>query len=326
MSCVIRTIIFLLCAFITTTFAAAQSWQSWVAQLRVEAIQQGIRPALFDRIFADIPAPHAQVMSLDRSQPEKRLTFLQYRQSRIDPYRIKIGRAKYQQYYAILNKISHDYGVNGCIVTALWGIESSYGTYLGTFPVIRSLATLAYDSRRGQFFRQELLYALQIVNEGHISVEDFKGEWAGASGHPQFLPSSWHKYAVDYDGDGKRDIWKSQIDVFASIANYLQQNGWQAGEPWGVMVTAPATINPTWLGRKNFQPVSFWLSHGVQVPSSVVLPHNTPAALVALNGGSYVLIFNNFNVLMRYNASTFYAASVGYLADQICAGRQNQKM
>lgn len=313
---------FILIPFILITLlfplaSLAQNWQAWLAELRQEALAQGIQPAVFDAAFADVK-PHRQVINLDRSQPERRLTYLQYRNSRIDPYRIRLGVQEFNKNQQLLYQINRDFGVNPCFVVALWGLESSYGRFRGNFPVINSLATLAYDGRRSEFFRKELLYALQILNDGHVDLTDFKGEWAGASGHPQFLPSSWYNFAVDYNGDGKKDIWNSKTDALASIANYLSQNGWQTHGALLVEVEAPYNLE-NMKGYEQALPIGEWQSLGVRInnmPANV--DANTLAYLVEPYGGPTFLVFNNFRVLMRYNNSTFYAGSVNYLASSIC--------
>jgi len=161
------------------------------------------------------------------------------------------------------------------------------------------------------------LLALQILNEGHITPDKFKGEWAGASGQPQFLPSSWFKYAVDYDGDGHKDIWTSKPDALASIANYLKMNGWEEGQPWGVQVSAPADIPSRLIGVKTQRPVSFWLQHGVHVTEGELPRTDMMASLLEPDGGPDYLVFNNFRVILKYNNSVYYAASIAYLADEI---------
>ncbi len=308
--------------FISPETPAAQprlSWPEWVKELRAEAISQGIRPELFDDLFKTIKAPDPQVLRFDRIQPEKRITFLKYRHTRADAFRIKMGRQKYQKYHPILAEIGQKYGVDPCFIVSLWGLETSYGNYMGKFPVIQSLATLAYDTRRSAFFRQQLLYALQILNGGHVDLKDFKGEWAGASGHPQFLPSSWHNYAVDYDKDGRKDIWKTYPDVFASIANYLVGHGWQKGGPWAIQVELPSRFDQGLINSKVQKPVWQWKQMGVHITGGRPWPsENLEAALIRPEGGPDLLVFNNFNVLMKWNRSTYYAGTVGYLAEEIC--------
>lgn len=300
-------------------FAAQQSWNDWVAGVREEALQQGIPPALFDQAFAGIHEPSHQIKGLMHSQPEHRLTFMKYRSTRVDNYRIAIGRKEYQKNKAVLEDIGQKFGVNPCFIVSFWGLETSYGTYMGNFPVIKALATLAYDSKRKDVFRKELFLALRILNEGHVRLEDFKGEWAGASGQPQFLPSSWVKYAVDYDGDGHKDIWKSKPDVFASIANYMKQNGWQTGEPWAIQVKLPAGFNMSMEGKSTIKPVSEWNALGVRTENGQPLPYqDLTASVIQPLGGPTFLAFPNYRMILRYNNSIYYAGAVGYLADKIC--------
>ena len=300
-------------------FAQQQNWSDWVAQVRKEALEQGISPSLFDRAFADIHEPSRQVKGLAHSQPEHRLTYTKYRNSRVDAYRIAIGRKEFKKNQAILNEIGDNYGVDPCFITSFWGMETSYGSYMGNFPVIKSLATLAYDSSRPDFFRHELFLALRILNDGHVTLERFKGEWAGASGQPQFLPSSWVKYAVDYDGDGHKDIWSSKPDVFASIANYMKLNGWRKGEPWAVYVKLPAHFDMKLEGKATIKPVSEWNALGVRTESGQPLPHQElEASIVQPNGGPVFLAYPNYRMILRYNNSIYYAGAIGYLADSIC--------
>lgn len=314
-----KKLIILALILLSSSVFAAENWRDFVAKVRVDALAEGIRPAIFDRAFADIHKPVRRVVNLDRSQPETRLTFKKYRRTRIDNYRIVLGVRYYKKHRATLEKIGAEFGVNPCLITALWGIESSYGNFKGSFPVIASLATLAYDGRRSDFFRKELLLALHILNEEHVKFADFKGEWAGASGHSQFLPSSWHKYAVDYNGDGSKDIWNNLNDVFASIANYLKGNGYQQGQPWGIEVNLPPGFDQSLVERKQKYPLDQWLTMGVKAKPGFEYPTmNVQASVITPYGGPAFLAFNNFDVIKSYNNSTYYAASVGYLADKIC--------
>ena len=305
-------------------FAVQQSWSSWVADVRKEALSQGISAEVFDAAFADIHEPSRQVKGLARSQPEHRLTYSKYLSSRIDNYRIVIGKQEYKKNKALLDEIATKYGVDPCFILSFWGMESSYGSYMGNFPVIKSLATLAYDSKRQDFFRKELFLALHILNDGHVTLQRFKGEWAGASGQPQFLPSSWVRYAVDYDGDGRKDIWSSKPDVFASIANYMQINGWKTGEPWAIYVKLPVHFDMSLEGKSTVKPVSEWNAMGVRTTTGQPLPHQElPASLVQPNGGPVFLAYPNYKMILRYNNSIYYAGAIGYLADKICQ-RVNQ--
>lgn len=298
---------------------ANQNWNDWVAGVREEALQQGIAPKVFDEAFAGIKEPSRQIKGFMHSQPEHRLTFTKYLNTRADNYRIAIGRKEYKRNKEVLDEVAKQYGVNPCFIVSFWGMETSYGTYMGNFPVIKALATLAYDSKRKDFFRKELLLALHILNDGHVSLADFKGEWAGASGQPQFLPSSWVKYAVDYDGDGRKDIWKSKPDVFASIANYMKQNGWQTGEPWAIQVKLPAKFDMKMEGKTIVKPVSEWNELGVRTESGHPLPYQElQASIVQPYGGPTFLAFSNYKMILRYNNSIYYAGAIGYMADKIC--------
>ncbi len=297
---------------------AQSNWTDYVKQLRTEAISKGIRPEVFDAAFQNIHEPHRSVLSFDRNQPEKRISYLHYRDSRASQDRIVIGRREMHKHAQLLNRVSERYGVSTCYIVSLWGLETSYGRFMGKFPVITSLATLAYDHRRAAFFRKELFYALEILNEGHVSVEDFKGEWAGATGQPQFLPSSWHDYAVDFDGNGRKDIWKSYADVFASIANYLAKNGWQNDLPMSVAVTLPPQFSSDLASLKVVKTVAEWESMGVHVDQANSVNLQLPASIVMPDGGPAMMVFNNFKVLMKWNHSIYYAGTVGYMADRIC--------
>ncbi len=305
--------------FSSFIFATQQNWNNWVAEVRKEALAQGISAATFDEAFADIHEPSRQVKGLAHSQPEHRLTYAKYLSSRVDNYRIVVGRQQYKKNKVLVDEIASQYGVDPCFILSFWGMETSYGSYMGSFPVIKSLATLAYDSNRRDFFREELFLALHILNDGHVSLQHFKGEWAGASGQPQFLPSSWVKYAVDYDGDGRKDIWESKADVFASIANYMKINGWRTGEPWAIYVKLPLNFDKRLEGKSISKLVSEWSALGVRTTSGEPLPHQDwQASIVQPNGGPVFLAYPNYRMILRYNNSIYYAGAIGYLADKIC--------
>lgn len=305
--------------FVIPDAPAQTNWSEWVRELRVEALSQGVQPELFDRVFGDIKGPNQHILNFERTQPEKRITFLQYRQTRADNFRIVLGRKEYNKNSSLLNEIGYKYGVSPCFIVSLWGLETSYGHFMGTFPVIESLATLAYGSRRAPFFRKELLYALQILDGGHVNMSDFKGEWAGASGHPQFLPSTWHDYAVDYDKCGHKDIWKALPDVFASISNYLAHLGWRANQPWALEVQLPDNLDQNLVNSNAEYSVSDWQRMGLRTVAERPWPKSSlRATLIQPLGGPNFLVFNNFKVLMKWNHSSYYAGTVGYMAEQIC--------
>ncbi|GMG87770.1 lytic murein transglycosylase [Biformimicrobium ophioploci] len=295
---------------------ARGSWDAWKADLKREVVASGIPPSLFDRAMASARQPDRKVKKLNKSQPERRLSFLKYRSSRADAARIRIGRQKYAKYKSTLSSVERRYGVDSCVIASIWGLETAYGGFKGSFPVIPSLATLAYDSNRKAFFRKQLIQAFHIVHSGQVSLGQFVGEWAGASGHPQFLPTSWKNYAVDYNGDGRKDIWNSIPDALGSIANYLRSNGWQAGQPWAVEVRLPRNFSRSHVDRKTRKSAAEWKAMGVQVPGGV--PSSLSGRIVTPDGGPAFLAFRNFDTIMTYNNSTYYAGTVGWMADQIC--------
>ena len=307
------------CLSSSLAFSAQQNWSSWLADVKKEARSQGISPDVIHDAFANVHEPSRRIKNLSKSQPEQRLSYTKYRNSRIDSYRIAIGRKRYKQYQEMLEDIGNKYGVDPCFIVSFWGIETSYGGYMGNFPVIQSLTTLAYDSKRSEFFRGELFTALHILNDGHVSLKHFKGEWAGASGHPQFLPSSWVQYAVDYDGDGRRDIWTSKPDALASIANYMKGKGWHEGEPWAVHVKLPKNFDRALEGKKTVKSVHEWEALGVRMKNGGKLPYpNLRASIIQPHGGPVFLAYPNYKMILRYNNSIYYAGAVGYLADKIC--------
>jgi membrane-bound lytic murein transglycosylase B len=310
----------LLTLFFAASVAQAQvTWSDWIRQVKAEAVQQGIRADTVDAVFARVKKPSPRVLKLDRTQPERRISFLKYRNTRADAYRIKMGRKMYKKYQSQLDQIAQQYGVSPCFILSFWGLETSYGHFMGKFPVVQSLATLAYDSRRAAFFRKQLFYALRMIDEGHVTYDNLKGEWAGASGHPQFLPSSWHYHAVDYNGDGKRDIWKTKVDAFASIANYLINHGWKPGEPWAMVVGLPHHFDHALVKDKTRLTVAQWRDMGLTLFGNEQWPNSHLLARVVFpDGGPAMLAFNNFDVIMRWNRSTYYAGTVGYMAEKIC--------
>jgi len=215
----------------------------WLEGVRTEARVQGVSEAILERSLSGVE-PIPRIIELDRNQPESTITFTQYIDRIVSPARIKAGSTQYDKHRDILEKIGQEFGVQPRFIVALWGIETNFGQFTGGFPVVNALATLAYDGRRSAYFRGELMKALQILEEGHITPEDMKGSWAGAMGQSQFMPSSFLAYAHDYDGDGAKDIWNTQADVFASAANYLKGVGWNDDLTWGREVRVPAGFDP----------------------------------------------------------------------------------
>lgn len=315
----ISILILFLISYTMPGFAGQTSWPEWIAYVRQEALAQGISPKLLDAALATVKEPSRRVKNLARSQPEHRLTYNHYLTTRADKYKLIIGRKRFEQNKALLEEIGEKYQVDPCFIVAFWGMESSYGEYMGDFPVINSLVTLAYESPRKEFFKKELFLALHILNEGHVSLKDFKGEWAGASGQPQFLPSSFYKYAVDYDRTGRKDIWKNKADVFASIANYMKMNGWQYGQPWAIQVKLPHNFDSSLQGKHTVKSVKEWNTLGVRTLDGQALPNqNLNASIVQPEGGPVFLAYPNYKMILHYNNSIYYAGAIGYMADNIC--------
>jgi peptidoglycan lytic transglycosylase B len=292
----------------------------WLENLRVEARAAGISPATIAAALAEVKEPLPRVIDLDRKQPEFTQSLSEYVAVRVSEKRIASGRSMMSRYPTWLGRVEQKYGVARRFIVALWGLETNYGEHTGSFPLIQSLVTLAHDGRRSAYFRKELLNALQILDAGHIRLENMKGSWAGAMGQCQFMPSSFRHYAVDADGDGRIDIWNSVPDVLASAANYLKQVGWQGDQTWGRPVTIPATFDVSLAGLKTRFPLSRWQSLGVRRSNGRALPQrNLKASLILPDGpgGPAYLVYDNFRVILGWNRSNSFAVSVGTLADQL---------
>lgn len=300
--------------------ANKDSFQVWLAAFKKEALKKGISESVLESAFKGVK-PLPRVIELDRKQPEGKMTFAQYKAKVISKERIAQGRKLYAQNRETLDAIAEKYGVPAPYILALWGMETSYGNNTGGFGVIPALATLAHDGRRSSFFRGELLAALRILDEGHIPLKDMKGSWAGAMGQNQFMPSSFHAFAVDEDGDGRRDIWTTRKDVFASTANYLNKSGWRGDERWGRPVKLPAKFPAKLTGTETRKSLKEWNKLGVRLPDGAELPdvENMNASVVAPDGvgGPAFLAYHNFSVIMKWNRSNYFAVSVGTLADAI---------
>ena len=302
--------------------ADTPSFDVWLDGLRRDALEHGVAAATLDAALTGLE-PIPRVIELDRRQPEGRFTFQEYNQRVLSPTRIERGRELYREHKELLERVAQDYGVQARVIVAIWGIESTYGTYHGEYPVIGALATLAYDGRRATFFRRELLQALEIVDHGDVTAAGMTGSWAGAMGQSQFMPSSYRTYAVDYDHDGRRDIWTSLPDVFASIANYLAKAGWNDRRTWGRKVRLPSTIDGELAGLEVRKPLPEWQALGVRQEDGGALP-GVPlsASLLRTDDGEgpAYLVYDNFRVLMAWNRSTYFALTVGELADLIGRG------
>ena len=305
--------------------ASDTSFDSWLANLRAEAKSRGISKNVLDAALGGAK-PIKRVIELDRKQPEFTMTFAQYMKKIVSDRRIRKAREKLREHDKILTEISKKYGVQKRFIVTFWGVETNFGQYLGSFNVPHALATLAHDGRRSAYFRKELLNALRILEDGHIRPNKMKGSWAGAMGQSQFMPSSFLSYAVDWDGDGKRDIWDTKSDVFASTAYYLSKAGWRDDITWGRAVRIPAGFsldgkNATELADKKIKmKLNEWAHHGVKSQDGSALPAaNLTARLVmpAGNNGPAFLVYNNFDSILDWNRSNYYALAIGHLSDQL---------
>lgn len=302
--------------------AAGQGdFAAFLAGVRHDARAAGIGPAVLDRAFAGL-RPNPRVIELDRSQPEFTLTWDQYRARIVSDARIARGRTLFAQHRPLLDRVAARYGVPAGIIMGIWGLESNYGQSTGGFNVIEALATLAWEGRRAAFFRAELMDALRILQSGDITPAQMTGSYAGAMGQTQFMPDSFLKYAVDFSGTGRRDIWNDLGCVFASTANYLAREGWQPGLPWGEIVRLPQNFDPSFAGREKRRPLAEWQRLGVGRTAGVSLPPSTSAALLlpgGAGGEAFFAYHPSFRAIYRYNPSDFYCISVGLIGDLVAA-------
>ncbi len=300
---------------------AEEDFSAWLAEFRTEAVAKGISVETLDTAFEDIQLIK-RVVELDRNQPEFKLTLDTYMKNVVSQTRISRGRRLLAEHRELLEKVSQKYGVQPRFLVAIWGIESNFGDHRGGFSVIRALTTLAYDARRGKFFRNELMNALRILDEGHISLANMRGSWAGAMGQVQFIPSSFISFAVDFNNDGQKDIWQNLPDIFASAANYLSSYKWQKGRTWGRQVDLPEWFDHDMVSLKIKKDLSEWQRIGVRrlngddlpkvdIKGSLVLPSG--------KGGPAFLVYDNYRAIYKWNKSHFYVIAVGTLADRIGA-------
>lgn len=305
-----------------TGHAAEDDFTTWLRQLRRDARARGISTATLDRALAGVQ-PLPEVIEADRRQPERRMSFVEYRRRIVNADRIERGRALLAAHRPLLQRVQEAYGTPPELVVALWGIESNFGVRQGSYPIFSALATLAHDGRRAELFRRELLAALEIVERGHADPSRMLGSWAGAMGQNQFMPSTYLAYAVDSDGDGRRDIWNTLPDIFASTANYLARAGWNPGYKWGREVLAPDGLRSNRIGLDHRASLASWHERGVRLPDGGMLPRaDLDASLLRMDEGAgpSFLVYRNFRVLMAWNRSTYFGISVGLLSDFIGDG------
>jgi len=308
-------------------------FQDYLANLKQEAIAKGYEAKLIDDAFATATYKE-KVVSADKNQPEVKETLETYLPKRVPQWKIDRARKLYAENKEVLEKVAQEFGVQARFIVALWGLESNFGTIQGGHNIISSLVTLAFDGRREALYKRQLWAALDILKSGHITLDKFKGSWAGAMGQTQFMPTSFNAYAVDYNNDGRKDIWTTKEDAFASIANYLKQEGWNDSLTWGRQVQLPENFDSKYVLVRGTKTRKQWLEYwndsersladwqalGVRKADGSDLPNvDVRAALVMpddINGRMY-LAYDNYKVFMHWNRSYYFATSVGYLSDRI---------
>jgi membrane-bound lytic murein transglycosylase B len=309
-----------LAAIAAIPFAAAaqDSFAGFIAGVRAEARRAGIRDATLEAAFAGV-LPNQKVIDADRKQPEFTLTWAHYRSFTMSDKRIERGKAAYAASRGLFQQVSERYQVDPGVIAGIWGLESNFGTNTGSFNVIEALATLAWEGRRASFFRSQLISALKILDHGDVTPGRMLGSYAGAMGQPQFMPDSYLRYAVDFEGNGRRDIWDSQADVLGSIANYLAKSGWRMNEPWGQPIQVPPSLAGQ-TGREQRHSLGEWQRLGVRRSDGTTFSRLDPLGAVIQPdgaGGDAFMVYENFGAIRRYNPSDFYALAVGLLGDLV---------
>ena len=330
MRLILRVLPLILSLFVPALLAQEneQSFADWLAELRAEARELGISEATLREL--DNLQPLERVMELDNSQPEFVQTFTRYLGLRVTPNQVARGQSLLQQHSVLLEQVRQRYGVQPHYLVAFWAVESNYGRSTGGFSVLEALATLAFDPRRADFFRRQLLTALQVIDDGHIQAERMSGSWAGAMGQLQFMPNIFYQYGIDGDQDGRIDIWNSLPDIFHSAANFLSQSGWRGDERWGREVLLTEDFDFSLTGTSTRKPLQEWRDLGVTqlngAPIPVAAGMEASVILPAGAQGPAFLGYANFRTTMTYNPSTFYALTVGHLADRYAGSGPIQRM
>ena len=299
--------------------AVDSGFAAWLADFRARATAQGLDRATFDRAFDGVGV-NARILDRDRNQAEFSRALWDYLDSAVSDTRIANGRAGLARHRDTLARIERRYGVEAEVVVAVWGLESAYGAMRGDTDIIAAMATLAYDGRRRDFFEAQLIAALRILQAGDVPPRQMVGSWAGAMGHTQFMPTSYLEHAVDFDGDGRRDIWSDDpVDALASTANYLRNHGWTTGQPWGMEVRLPDGFDYALTGERVKRDAGFWNAQGVRLADGGRVPDHGDASILLPAGhrGIALVIYDNFHVIERYNPADAYVIAVGHLSDRI---------
>ncbi len=322
----VRALIVLSCLAVSAATASRADFSDWLEALSKEARERGISEATLEASLGNVE-PLSRVLELDRSQPKAPAGFCEYLAKRLTDTRIERGRRMLEEHQEVLRVVGKKYGIPPRFVIALWGLETNFGDYTGDYRVIDALATLAYDARRGPMFRKQLFAALHIVDQGHQHPTKMLGSWAGAMGQVQFMPTTFLDYAVDQDGDGRKNVWTSLPDAFASAAHYLRRAGWRSGETWGREVRLPKQLIADNADLKTRKTLAQWQRAGVRkmdggalpvadLKGAIVLPSDDPA--------DAYLVYHNFKVLLRWNNSNFFGISVGSFADELSKTASSQ--
>ncbi len=334
-----RLVITVLSLFTSTALMAQDKpdFEIWLAELREDAIAEGFSEANIALAFSEITPPVQRIISNDRSQPERVQTYDDYLAARVSDWKIRNGKSRMSEHRGLLQEIGEQYGVQPRFIVAFWGMETNFGTYPISEPLFNTLATLAYDNRRAAFFRKQFMAALSMLESGFPSYDMLKSSWAGAMGQSQFIPESYLAYAVDHDGDGKKDIWNTEADVFASIANYIKARGWRDDLTWGRVVKLPPGGEESLRASASdgltpdrfcsrygslgvWRDLQDWQALGVRRPDGSDLPtRSIPAALVYADSGDdeAYIVYRNFCSIMSYNPALKYALSIGLLSDLV---------
>ena len=304
-------------------YASQNNFQNCLANLRSQAVARGVSGSTYDRYTQNLNPDYSVIERLNY-QPEFSTPIWDYLSGLVDEERVQLGRQKLQQHREVLNRVAATYGIPAETVVAVWGVESNFGDISGKYPLLQALGTLSCEGRRQSYFRGEFFTTMKLLQRGDVREEQLKGSWAGAFGHTQFMPSTYDELAVDFDGDGRRDLVSSIPDALASTANFLSKRGWQSGQPWGFEVKIPQGMSVSGEGRRNKKSLSSWNNQGVvRADGSALVQGNlsqsSQAGLLAPAGpsGPVFLVFKNFDAIYSYNAAESYALAIAHLSDRL---------
>ncbi|RZG73190.1 lytic murein transglycosylase [Acinetobacter sp. WCHAc060025] len=309
--------------FQNQSYSPNSNFQSCIANLRSQAISSGVSGSTYDRYTQNLTPDYSVISKLDY-QPEFSTPIWDYLSGLVDEERVEKGRQMLAQHRDVLNRVAAAYGVPAETVVAVWGVESNFGDISGKYPLLQALGTLSCEGRRQSYFRGEFFATMRILQRGDLREEQLKGSWAGAFGHTQFMPSTYEELAVDFDGDGRRDLVSSTSDALASTANFLKKRGWQTGMPWGFEVKIPDSASVGGESRRNKKSLSSWVNRGfTRVDGTPIIQGNlsesSQAGLMMPAGanGPAFLVFKNFDAIYSYNAAESYALAIAHLSDRL---------